>query len=140
MRGTARKIVTVVLLLLVLGGCAFLLLRGLRRSAETGEVPSLKRELVELLSDNALTRRVRDWFAVEPEYEKAPSGESVAVCGFAVGRHTNTTAPLALGTRKIALAFLGSCDYTKSNRCCPLSRNADAPDESKPGCFVGFRC
>ncbi len=79
MRGTARKIVTVVLLLLVLGGCAFLLLRGLRRSAETGEVPSLKRELVELLSDNALTRRVRDWFAVEPEYEKAPSGESVAV-------------------------------------------------------------
>ena len=79
MRGTARKIVIVVLLLLAVGGCGFLLLRGLRKSAETGEVPSLKRELVELLSDNALTRRIRDWFEMEAEYEKAPSGDSVAV-------------------------------------------------------------
>lgn len=79
MRGKARTITITVLLLLAVAGCIFLLVRGLSRAEAAERPPSLKEELVELLSDNALTRKLRDWFAVEMEYEKAPRGESVSV-------------------------------------------------------------
>ncbi len=79
MNGRVRKIIIIVLLLLAVAGCIFLLARGLSRAEAAERPPSIKRELIELLSDNALTRKLRDWFTVEMEYEKAPAGESVSV-------------------------------------------------------------
>lgn len=79
MQGKARTIIIIVLLLLAVAGCIFLLGRGLGRAEAAERPPSLKQELITLLSESSLARRVQDWFSVGMEYEKASSGESVSV-------------------------------------------------------------
>ena len=79
MRGKARTIIIIVLLLLAVAGCIFLLGRGLGRAEAAERPPSIKQELITLLSESTLAHRVREWFSVGMEYEKATSGESVSV-------------------------------------------------------------
>ena len=79
MRGKARTIIIIVLLLLAVAGCIFLLGRGLGRAEAAERPPSIKQELITLLSESTLAHRVREWFSVGMEYEKAASGESVSV-------------------------------------------------------------